>query len=503
MEKVDFILICVIMAGLVLILPVRANNIVVSTPTITGVNTTDDYAFVQFDLSWNNSWRDDVNWDAAWVFVKYKVTGGDWNQAYLNTTEGNHSIPSGYECSVGLTGSYGIGVFVYRNSNGSGNTIMSNVQLRWEYAANGLADGTTVTVKVFGIEMVYVPQGSFFLGDGSTSDITGQFEEGTGGTPFSVTSENSLTLGGGGAGSLGNNNASGMDIADDYNDESSKILPAEYPKGFNDFFIMKYEISQEQYAEFLNSLTTTQANTRNITGIGNHYTESKGTISGTHPNFYATAADRACNFIGWGDGCAYADWAGLRPMTELEYEKACRGNQAVVAGEYAWGNTNLFSGEYTISNEGQPDESISNQGTNTGNAWISGLRPGSYAGPVRVGIFANSTTSRQAAGSSYYGVMNMSDNLAEEIVAVGSSSGRNFTGNHGNGTLSTNGNANETTWPGLYIGEVRVEDGSGNRWGNWNSNPPSSRVSDRWVANGAAANGRNSTNGFRCIRTAP
>jgi len=43
------------------------------------------------------------------------------------------------------------------------------------------------------------------------------------------------------------------------------------------------------------------------------------------PVFTARLPDRPCGWIGWVDGFAYAVWAGLRPMTELEYEKARRG----------------------------------------------------------------------------------------------------------------------------------------------------------------------------------
>ena len=84
---------------LVFVLPVWANHLQVGTPTITDVNTTGNYAFVQFNLSWENSFKDDINWDAAWVFVKYKVAGGtEWKHAYLNTTASNHVIPDGYPC---------------------------------------------------------------------------------------------------------------------------------------------------------------------------------------------------------------------------------------------------------------------------------------------------------------------------------------------------------------------------------------------------------------------
>ena len=57
--------------------------------------------------------------------------------------------------------------------------------------------------------MVYVPQGSFYVGDGQTlnAELYGNFEEGTTGNAFQITSEAAITLGGGGAGSLGNNNA--------------------------------------------------------------------------------------------------------------------------------------------------------------------------------------------------------------------------------------------------------------------------------------------------------
>ena len=36
--------------------------------------------------------------------------------------------------------------------------------------------------------------------------------------------------------------------------------------------------------------------------------------------------------ISWSDMSAYLDWSGLRPMTELEYEKACRGRSCLLIG---------------------------------------------------------------------------------------------------------------------------------------------------------------------------
>lgn len=57
-----------------------ANNIVVSNLSLTGQNIIDHCTFVKFDISWENSWRTSSapnNWDAAWVFVKFRMDGAN------------------------------------------------------------------------------------------------------------------------------------------------------------------------------------------------------------------------------------------------------------------------------------------------------------------------------------------------------------------------------------------------------------------------------------------
>jgi len=80
-----------------------ANNIQVSNVSLTGWNSANDFTMVKFNLSWENSWRTSStpsNWDAAWVFVKYRVNGGEWNHARLN--DNGHQAATGSTVQVGL-----------------------------------------------------------------------------------------------------------------------------------------------------------------------------------------------------------------------------------------------------------------------------------------------------------------------------------------------------------------------------------------------------------------
>ena len=142
------------------------------------------------------------------------------------------------------------------------------------------------------------------------------------------------------------------------------------------------------------------------------------------------------------------DWAGLRPMTELEYEKASRGPVLPKSGEFAWGSANLASTPYTYSNLGSPSETVTNPEVSTGNA-IYLATNGTPNGPKRSGILASSATNknREETGGSYYGVMELSGNVYERCVTVGTPRGRLFNGLHGNGIISSQGNSTVSNWP--------------------------------------------------------
>ena len=512
-----------------------ANNLAVANVSLTNRDTVNHYYDIQFDISWANSWfisgapGATANWDAAWVFVKYSTYSGgvwsDWKHCTLLNT--GYSAPSGSQMSFGATSSVYKGAFIYRSSAGSGPVNWTGAKIRWNYGAElpAVSDSATIKIKVFAVEMVLVPgynagQGwggfNFYVGDGANrtgSGTNSHFFDAADAAdprdPVLITSTQPYI----------SNVSDGTGLAGDITwvNESTYAgnlpvartqLNASYPTGYNAFYIMKYEISQKQYADFLNTLTSTQATTYRYP---NKNGDSRHTISGSWPNFSASRPDRACNWLSWPDQCAYADWAALRPFTELEFEKACRGGQTAVAKEYAWGNnppTIVADASLTILGAEDGTETIS---TNVslgaclyGNNAFSGGDGG--LGPLRCGIFATGASTRITSGGSYYGVMELSGSLWERPVSVmDSQAGQTlstFTGAHGDGGLSTNGNADTANWPGLSGGEVTGAGGGGFRGGNWYGVESSARTSDRNLAAFADAI-RYSSVGGRCARTSP
>ena len=477
-----------------------ANGITVTNVNISASGNTNN-TWITCDTAWNNSFRvgSPEQRDAAWVFAKYQ-TNGVWGHCTLSTNSADYSTPAGVTIEPTEDG---MGVFVYRNVQSGGTFSANDLGLAWSYLADNISTSDTVSISVLAIEMVYVPQGSFYVGSGGTE--SGSFTDGSwssGATiPFAITNESALIVSNSagylwGTSTVGNNT---IGVAG--------TLPAEYPKGYNAFYCMKYEISQGQYADFLNMLTAAQATTRFPNQNGNY----RHTISGTYPNFSASVPDRACNYLSWADGAAYADWVGLRPMTELEFEKACRGPLAPVANEYAWGTSACIDddGDGTIdvtspedgteiwTNSAAAQLGISGRGAAVfgyNQIKVGGVTNG--LGPVRCGLFATATSTRITSGAAYWGIMEMSGNLWERPVSVGHATGRAFTGTHGDGVLDGSGNADTTSWPASNA------IGAGFRGGDWHYSSGSVRASGRYNA-AYVYSSRRYYYGFRAGRVAP
>jgi hypothetical protein len=109
--------------------------------------------------------------------------------------------------------------------------------------------------------------------------------------------------------------------------EDNGQIPAAFPNGFAAFYCMKFpHLTQSLYADFLNTLTVEQAKKR-------WYVEGQGREiqrTGTAPGYTytATSPDVRTAWLSWEDHAMVAAWAGLRPLTELEFEKAVRGLDA-------------------------------------------------------------------------------------------------------------------------------------------------------------------------------
>ena len=489
----------------------RANNLQITNVTVTPRDTTT--AWVQFDISWENSWRHaNINHDAAWVFFKVLPDGRSaWEHV---TLEGTGTNPTGYVTGSGtsiemIVPADRVGMFVRRSGEGAGTNSVQNVKAVWNIASNSLAKTDKVKIQAFGVEMVYVAQGKFKVGDGL--DDQGQFFEGGGGrNAFLIQSESAITTSNQvgclwGASQAGNNSMGG-----------DGVIPNAFPKGYAAFYCMQYEITQGQYADFQNVLTRDQQATRcqastrlgrYMYSVGTLIVQKRNTVQLTTdpgspaPRVYTTVTrDRACNWLSWADGCAFTDWAGLRPMTELEFEKACRGPLDPVADEYAWGNTNI-SETTAILNDGTGTETATNGNCNYHHA-DDPHKPappnGAPKGPYRVGIYAKEGSTRQEAGASYWGIMELSGNLWERPVTARTATGRLFTGLHGDGVLTSGGEADFTAlkWPDA------TANGTGYRGGAFRFPKTEARVSDRTAAFNVLE-GRRYDMGSRAMRSAP
>ena len=310
------------------------------------------------------------------------------------------------------------------------------------------------------MEMVNIPQGDFFIGDNNSNG------SGVNGYGFkSVLITNAVQTAGIGAANIYKTNSG-------YG--SSSALPAAYPLGWNSFYSMKYEISQEQYASFLNSLTFTQqlartnfnpASAVGTYAIANSANPSRNMIkiktsgvSNVTPAVYGCdfnnngifneAGDGqhiACNWLAWSDLIAFLDWAALRPMTEFEFEKICRGaSPAALTGEYAWNAVSLTQVTSSSLNlSGQAGETS----TTSGNGLCAYGGSSTSNGPLRCGFAAGAATNKAQAGAAWFGVMEMSGNVWEQCVGGTGFNYSAFTNACGDGTLTSTGIANTTGWP--------------------------------------------------------
>ncbi len=318
-------------------------------------------ALVTFDIAWSNSWRHGSFHDAAWVFFKVRAEGAsDWQPVRLVADKvvnppsyGQEQGGTPLELVVPAGDDGFVGMFLRRAADGKGAVAARNVTAVWDFTTNrGVKNVKNVRVQAFGVEMVYVAEGPFYLGSGgkelnSFHTYTGNEQDPP---PYRAT----------GAGAIPTGRQKGRLWAKGITPEDGGEIPASFPNGYAAFYCMKYFITRGQYADFLNTLTASQAKERYHAGGHGRWIDRSGespndSYAARPPDELARMVPWAvgglsplrCPWLSWADCAAFAAWAGLRPMTELEYEKACRGPRTPVPNEQGpsyWGIPELNRG---------------------------------------------------------------------------------------------------------------------------------------------------------------
>ena len=545
-----------------------ANGITVQKVALSDTNRTAKTVNIRFNISWENSWRDSVNWDAAWIFVKFREPKDSvWKYRHLhlagsgNTGTGNANMRFAFPEDKK-------GVFFYRSDISSGHVKMDSVKLLWNYGADNVTLIDSLEIKVFATEMVYVPAGSFALGDGNgTLKSNNAFQLKNAQNNYVVITDkwsplvntkNNASLSGSDDAVLHTDGIriSGLDGLDTNNDKVADL--PDFPTGYRAFYCMKYDVTQGQFADFLNTLSLRDTTVNNwmlpdTTRLKKVNTRYKMALQNLDPFYYnvpvdpqrhtvlldsvevkytVSRPDRAFGKASQQHLLAFSDWAGLRPISEMEFEKAARGPLPPVyksqpnggsmtfgdttmfwsGFEWAWGNdttlarardiystspfitlnfSGIENGMEVFSNYNVYKRYINpvSSGSSGAGAIVKNVSGGDGGdGPYRVGIFATDSSNRITSGATYYGIMDFSKNVSKWVIGAGASMGRSLSyKKHGDGWLSAYGSADN------------------NEFLPNNNNGPMIGGSAYYTKNGAVSERHSGSNytGFRSVRTAP
>ncbi|MCR9248546.1 MAG: formylglycine-generating enzyme family protein [bacterium] len=359
---------------------------------------------VAFSIRWPNGFRSTRNHDAVWLVVR----GPDGRRAPLELATAGHEV-AGAVAGVVVPSDDRLGAIVEPTADHQG-SVDWRVQLR-------LAAPAPQQVAVWAVGMVFVPGGAFEAGDDHPTALRfGAIHTlvESAAAPLHIRSEAELAV--------------GREVGELWYDTNQYMgdqqgpLPGEWPKGTRAFYVMKRELTQGFYARYLNALPTEWQQRRAPLALTGRETETCSIVE-VDGRFVAQAPMRPCNFVSWRDSCALLDWLALRPMSELEFEKAARGPSRPCPLDYPWGTGSREGVERTVER-------------------TRDLRSASVA--AEAGFDA---TGRVRLGASFYGVLDLSGSVWERVVSLGHPIGRAFRGTHGDGVLSAAGDATNADWP--------------------------------------------------------
>ncbi len=408
---------------------------------------------VKFNISWDNAWNNDKNYDAVWLFVKFN-SSTSWPRHARVAADGHQVLHAhnGIEAEFSVPEDRN-GLFLFPNQKHRGE-VNWTVEIMLDKASLKRIDFRQYSCDVYGIEMVYIPEGAFTLGDpGEEARRFNSFYKSDGngnyGGLYQITSKTQVIEIGPEAGKLY------YDVnTAEYQGDQTGTIPGTFPNGYGAFYMMKYELRQGQYAAFLNAISASQSQLR-VNFSGKNYYKNRGSIYYDHETqqYLAKSLNRPCNYITWDDAMAYTDWAALRPMTELEFTKACRGPGEAIAGEFPWGSNSKRALQRGVN---RSDDLV----------MFNGMDESQLTEETRT-LF----------GASYYWVMDLAGSVWEKVVTIGHEKGRAFQGTHGDGNITGFGDANVAHWPkGFDEGGYGYRGGGyythGKNYGEFNPHSP-------------------------------
>jgi hypothetical protein len=339
----------------------------------------DKQATIRFDADWTGSRRNDLNHDAAWIFFKVRPEGAkEWQ--HIRLAADRELNPKGYACEGNRkmdllvpNGEDGYtGMFVRQAGQSSPCSIaLTNVTAVWNLDRTGIGRDTKVQIVAVCLKMVYIAEGPFYLGSGGTEPAGWyQYPEpkkeraatfgSTNGIAAIVVHEGVddaaefpayLVKN---AGPIPTGKKPGLLWARGAEPEEGEI-PATFPNGYRAFYVMKDPINPSDYVTFLNTVPAQVADElydkEGGYFTGSYWTYEEGkphpkvvSREGTGPDYtyvqtmsthgvVARGWTSGMRWLSWERGAPFAAWAGLRPFTELEFEKYMRGPRQPVPDE--------------------------------------------------------------------------------------------------------------------------------------------------------------------------